>query len=652
MNLVLGSVRRAALVGLGVAVGTAVAFGAPTAHAADEFERLEIVSVTTTDHPEVRVVVAPPASMGGVVLNESAFALSENGERRPIKVRALDAESLDVVLVVDTSGSMRDAMGTARAAARSFVESMPAGTRIALVGFGDTPTRVLPFGDDRAALLRGIDSLTASGETALHDALVLAAEQFQSSKAGRRSIVLLSDGADTASVADASTAMFSLVAAKADLAAVSLVTPETDATALRSLVDDVGGRLAAVDDAASLESVYSAIASQLAHQYVLTFESRVDGLASLEIAAKRGDVTATSAVDVQFPSGSNDPGPANGGVQISRPDPIAVPEPIVAAEPEGLGGSWTLLAGAGALFAGLFVFGLLVVVPRQRRRRLSVEVGVARARRSRVALGDAADRLAHYAEDVLERRGNRRVLNQALEQAGIPTSAGEFIVIIACIALGGGLVLGLLAGSFAVTIIVAGTVAIGARAFVSIQAARRREQFNAQLGDTLQLLGAHLRTGYSLLQSFDIIAKEAEAPTSVEFRRLVTETRLGRDVGEALEAMHDRVGSEDFQWVTQAIEVHREVGGDLAEVLENVAVTIRDRDHVRRQVKALSADGRISAIVLIALPFVLMGGLAALNPDYISELFDRTGGRVALAFAGMLIAVGATWMRRIIRLKF
>jgi tight adherence protein B len=269
-----------------------------------------------------------------------------------------------------------------------------------------------------------------------------------------------------------------------------------------------------------------------------------------------------------------------------------------------------------------------------------------------MALGDAADRLAHYAEDVLERRGNRRVLNQALEQAGIPTSAGEFIVIIACVALGGGLVLGLLAGSFAVTIMVAVGVAAAARAFVSIQAARRREQFNAQLGDTLQLLGAHLRTGYSLLQSFDIIAKEAEAPTSVEFQRLVTETRLGRDVGEALEAMHDRVGSEDFRWVTQAIEVHREVGGDLAEVLENVAVTIRDRDHVRRQVKALSADGRISAIVLIALPFVLMGGLAVLNPEYVAELFDRTGGRVALAFAGALIAFGAAWMRRIIRLKF
>lgn len=642
--------RRAARIGL-VACAT-VALGSPAARAADEFERLEIVSVTTKDHPTVQVVVAPPASMAGTVLDESAFALSENGERRPIEVRALDTDSLDVVLVVDTSGSMRDAMGTARAAARAFVQSMPSGTRIALVGFGDTPTRVLPFGEDRAALGRGIDSLNASGETALHDALILAAEQFRSSKADRRSIVLLSDGADTASVADASTAVFAVVAAKADLAAVSLVTPETDATALRALVKDVDGRLAAVDDAASLESVYSAIASQLAHQYVLTFESRIDGLASLEIAAKRGELIATSAVDVQLPSGRGNAGPANGGVRVPRSEVIAVPEPVVATEPDGLGGSWTLLAGAGTLFAGLFVFGLLVVVPRKRRRRLAVEAGVARARRSRVALGDAADRLAHYAEDVLERRGNRRVLNQALEQAGIPTSAGEFVVIIACIALGGGLVLGLLAGSFAVTVIVAAAVAAGARGFVAMQASRRREQFNAQLGDTLQLLGAHLRTGYSLLQSFDTIANEAEAPTSVEFRRLVTETRLGRDVGEALEAMHDRVGSEDFQWVTQAIEVHREVGGDLAEVLENVAVTIRDRDHVRRQVKALSADGRISAIVLIALPFVLMGGLAALNPDYISELFDRTGGRVALGFAGALIAFGATWMRRIIRLKF
>jgi tight adherence protein B len=154
------------------------------------------------------------------------------------------------------------------------------------------------------------------------------------------------------------------------------------------------------------------------------------------------------------------------------------------------------------------------------------------------------------------------------------------------------------------------------------------------------------------MQAADTVAREAEAPTSDEFRRLVLEARLGRPVEEALSAMHERVGSLDFGWVVQAIEINLESGGNLAEVLETVAGTIRERSQLRRQVKSLSAEGRMSGWVLLALPFGLAGFMAFSNPAYLSELYLTTPGRIMLGVAAVLMTVGTIWMRKTVKIKF
>jgi tight adherence protein B len=133
-----------------------------------------------------------------------------------------------------------------------------------------------------------------------------------------------------------------------------------------------------------------------------------------------------------------------------------------------------------------------------------------------------------------------------------------------------------------------------------------------------------------------------------EFSRVLSEIRLGRDTGDALEALVVRVGSQDLEWAVTAIEIQRKIGGNLAEVLETVAKTIRERETLRRQVKVLSAEGRLSVVVLTVLPILIALYLMAVNPDYLRTLTTTTAGVVISSGAGVLMAIGYVWMKRIV----
>ena len=121
-------------------------------------------------------------------------------------------------------------------------------------------------------------------------------------------------------------------------------------------------------------------------------------------------------------------------------------------------------------------------------------------------------------------------------------------------------------------------------------------------------------------------------------------------VEDALEAMADRVGGEDFRWVVMAINIQRQVGGNLATLLTTVANTLREREQVRRQIKVLSAEGRLSAIILVILPFALVGYLSVVNPSYLHQLTSATVGKIAIMIALVLIGIGSLWMRKIIKI--
>jgi tight adherence protein B len=185
-----------------------------------------------------------------------------------------------------------------------------------------------------------------------------------------------------------------------------------------------------------------------------------------------------------------------------------------------------------------------------------------------------------------------------------------------------------------------------------VRTQRRQRAFANQLEETLQMLAGSLRAGYSLPQAAATVATEAEAPTSEEFARVINEARVGRSL---IEAFHDaavRVRSDDFYWIVQAITINREVGGNLAEVLEGVGKTIRERVHLRRQVEALASEGKLSAIILIALPPAVILLLSVSQPEYLARFGESALGIALLVVAAVLLIVGALWLRALVRIKF
>ena len=280
-------------------------------------------------------------------------------------------------------------------------------------------------------------------------------------------------------------------------------------------------------------------------------------------------------------------------------------------------------------------------VPRERRRP-GTSAGPS-------ALNRAATTLTEGIDTLLRRRGAPGA--GALEQAGVRMRLQDFVflvVVAAIVAFALGLVLsGVLFGLFLVLL-----VPVGAVGLLKVLAARRRAKFADQLDDSLQLMSSSLRAGHSMLQALASVAREAEEPTSEEFARIINETRVGRDLGSALAETATRMGSQDFVWVTQAIAINREVGGNLAEVLDAVGHTIRERNQIRRQVKALAAEGKLSAYVLMALPFGIGGFLFISNPSYIGVLTESALGWGMIAAGVVMLAVGGFWLSKVVSIKF
>ena len=248
--------------------------------------------------------------------------------------------------------------------------------------------------------------------------------------------------------------------------------------------------------------------------------------------------------------------------------------------------------------------------------------------------------------------GERRaVWERALDRAGLKMGPAEFIILVGAGALVA-LALGLLAGGPVAGIMLAGLAVAGAVAAVTIRSDRRKAAFAEQLDDILALLASNLRAGHSLPQALDSLTGDIEEPASSEIIRAVTQVRVGRDLTEALSDVAERMDSDDFRWITQAIAIHRQVGGNLAEVLDTVANTIRERGQVRRQVSSLSAEGRLSAYVLIALPFFVVLFLSLVNPGYLAVFTATTIGWVMLAVAAVLLVVGIFWLRATVKVEF
>jgi tight adherence protein B len=267
------------------------------------------------------------------------------------------------------------------------------------------------------------------------------------------------------------------------------------------------------------------------------------------------------------------------------------------------------------------------------------------------ALSTATAATSSMIDQALRRRNRAETYAARLEQAGLRLRPQDFVLLVAAAALVAGAA-GLVVGGPVLGLVLGALTPLGARVLLNLRTTRRRKAFADQLEDSLQLLASSLRAGHSLLQALNSVSHEAEEPTSVEFARIINEIRVGRQVGQALDEAALRMESEDFVWVIQAIAINREVGGNLAEVLDGVGHTIRERGAIRRQVQALSAEGKLSALVLMLLPVGIVGFLSLTNPGYLLKLTHNVIGYGLIGLAGVLMLVGALWLRKVVSFKF
>jgi tight adherence protein B len=235
-----------------------------------------------------------------------------------------------------------------------------------------------------------------------------------------------------------------------------------------------------------------------------------------------------------------------------------------------------------------------------------------------------------------------------LNRADVSFKPGEWLVVQMLIVVAVGTLGMLMFQSIIASLALAIIGYVASSVWLSVKGRRRLRAFDDQLPGSLQMVAGSLRAGFSLSQSLDAVVREGMQPIAGEVHRALADVRLGVSMEDALEHVADRMDSTDFRWVVMAIRIQHEVGGNLAEVLLTTATTMRERARLRRQVKALSAEGRLSAYILLGLPVLMSLYMITLRRDYVRPLYTEPMGIGMLVLGVLLLVAGTAWMRKIV----
>jgi len=575
------------------------------------------------------------ASVDGQDLALTVQQISESGQGRSLK--------RGVILVLDTSGSMTGApLDAAKGAAVAFLGSVPADVQVGIVTAGAPSVVALRPTADREKAKNAILGLHASGETALYDAIRTGSTLLGTDFADRR-MVVLSDGADTASAATLNDVRQVVGPIPTDT--IAFKTQDSAASTLAAISAASKGKTYPAGDAAALRSVFTQAAGAFSVQLLVrvTVPKSLEGKqGKLVVQAKSGDATVVTDMTLTF-----------------VPDTHAV-TPLVGTLAKGVP-SWLLFGLIGLVFAGLLGVGILLTGPllgsAGRRRRLAQLAQFDTSpRRPETRQPDSDSPIAQAAlqmsEQLMKQANAEGRLARQLDRAGMRLRPQEWLllrmgVLLACVFLFSLLISPWVLGAVLGAVIGWASTAIYHR----VRATRRLNAFTNQLPDAVQLVIGSLRSGFSLTQSIDAMLRELGDPISTEFGRALGETRLGIDIEDALDRVAVRMKSKDLAFVVVAIRVQREIGGNLAEVLATTVATMRERAMLHRQVQALSAEGRLSAYVLIALPIGVLGYMLLVRAEYLAPLLDTPVGILMIVVGTLELIVGTFWMLKVVKVE-
>jgi tight adherence protein B len=589
---------------------------------------VRITAVDTSGYPSVRVTVVTPQPAA------KAPKLSEDGQPVIGYTAKNFGREKSVVLLFDRSQSMLGrAMQDAIAAGRSFVRSKPASDRIAVVAVGKQAFQLTGFSSGTSeadSALRGLEVDKVRG-TALYDSVILSSELLSSDVHQARVLVLLTDGQEVSSKASLEDAIAAANDAHVTVYPIGIESPSFKPAPLKRLAAETGGRYSGAAGTASLHAIYAALAQELRRTWQLTYFTTARPGDSFELAVGGAHVKALA------------PGTATEAAAES-----SVPKPVFAVGPMLV----ATLVGLCALIAGIFL--LKAPVGAGLRRRLAPHIGEPERKRAR---GPVEERFATASSlmRATERAfGNLSVwhkLHKLLERADLPLRTVE----LAYICLGSALLLSLLFGAFGagsifslLALLIGAMLPVG---FVWYKARQRLRAIDDQLPDLLITLAASLKAGHSFRAGIQAVVDEGQPPASKEFNRVLTETRLGRPMDDALADMAERVGSSNLSFVVTAVTIQRQVGGSLAGIFDMVADAVRNRQQFARKIRGLTAMGRMSAYVLVGVPFFMAGTITLLNTDYMRPLFQTGTGQKLLAVGLVMIGMGSLMLRKIVNFK-
>lgn len=551
------------------------------------------------------------------------------------------------ILAIDTSRSMARGglFAAAKEAAGTYLDSVPEDVAVGVVTFDSEVAVALGPTTDRAAARAVIDGLELRRDTLLYDGVLAAVSA--AGEDGQRTVLVLSDGADTGGAAALDDVTGAIESTNTLVDVVSLGQTGRALEPLRSMAEAGNGRV--------IESTGPALAE--------AFRSQADLLAGQVLVTAplpSGFDASEATIEVTLPT-AGEPVVAHAFAPIqeaSSADPVSV---VPALEvPAGWNApGWLLYAGIAVLAVGLVTVAALLVPAAPAPMTIAERVeaystrsfGVSGRSEAKPATEPVMDQARAAAAGVLERNSglNDRLLHR-LAAAGSEFKPSEWLLVHIGVVFAAG-ILGLLLGQ--------GSVLVGLLflvvgfflppLYLRLRTSRRRKAFDDALPEVLQLISGALSAGLSLAQAVDTVVREGPEPIASEFKRVLVEARIGLSLEDAFDGVAHRFQSKDFAWTVMAIRIQRQVGGNLAELLTTVASTMRERAYLRRQVRSLSAEGRLSAMILCALPPVFALYLFLTNREFLVPLVTDARG-LMLSIGGIVwLSIGVFWMSRMVK---
>jgi tight adherence protein B len=621
----------------GIAAAIVLALSATVAGAATK-PAVVITGVDASRQPLIAIQVHVPHAVAKD--GTPPFELKENGRSVAGLTVSDPNKGADLMLVTDTSRSMRGKpLDQAVSAARTFANSKAPIDQFSVLSFGDEVSAASPLTTDPTSIAAALREITLSKKkgTALYDGLLAGIRTLADAGAGRHVLVVLTDGDDTSSNSTSAQVIAAAHNSDVTIYAIALKGSTFKPVTLERIATATGGGLFRAN-AGEIKTVYAQINRDLHNTYLLEYTSSLPAKkVSLEVSvagatSSTGGFTATAAKTVA---------PPKLNANVSRFTDTRFANLFLA-----------LAVGVLALLGGLLLFRPSTESRLQKRIEGYAQVTVKSSDSDGQSRSPLFQQLLVATEKALGRLKYWQKIGFLLQQADLPMRPAELFYIQLAVAAVLGIITTIIGAPMLVSL---AAFAIGLaipHLYVARKAGKRLKKFEAQLPDTLVAVAASLRAGHSFAQAMSTIVKDGAEPSAKEFQRVETETRLGRSTDDAMQGMADRLASRNFEFVVLAVNIQRQVGGSLAEILDMVADTVREREQFSRKVKALTAMGRASAYVLVGMPFFIGSALAAINWGYISPLFTTYPGHIMLVAGFVLIGVGSMILRKMVNFRY